>query len=333
MRALVTGGGGFVGRYIVEQLVARGDEVRVFCRGHYPALEPLGIEIVRGDIRDSAALTRACTKIEAVFHTAAVPGVWGSWEHYHGINTIGTEKLIKACLQNGVEKLIFTSSPSVVFDGHDHINADESLPYPEKYLCHYPHSKALAEQAVLRANAQTDLKTVALRPHLIWGPRDNHLIPRLIKRAKAGRLRIVGGGANQISTAYVENVAHAHLLACDALTDGSTVAGQVYFINEPEPVNLWRWLSTLLERAKLPPVQKRISAAHARRIGSLLESVYSLLRLPGEPPMTRFVAAQLSTSHTYSISKAQRDFSYQPIVSVEAGLAKYEPELIALAQQ
>lgn len=333
MKALVTGGGGFVGLYIVEQLLDRGDEVHVFCRGNYPMLKQLGVNVIRGDIRDSSAIINGCKNIEAVFHTAAVPGVWGSWSYYHGINTQGTINVIDACRNNAVQKLIFTSSPSVVFDGRDHLNADETLAYPETYLCHYPHTKALAEQAVLAANDPDRLLTVSLRPHLIWGPRDNHLIPRLITRAKAGRLRIVGSGENYISMAYVENVAHAHLQACDALSKDSEVAGQAYFINETEPVNLWEWLNTLLERAQLPPISKRISTANARRIGSALETVYGLLRLTREPPMTRFVAEQLSTSHTYSTAKAEQDFGYKSIVSVADGLAKLEPELRALARE
>jgi len=188
MRALVTGGGGFLGLYIVEQLVARGDAVQVLCRGSYPSLAELGVECIAGDVRDAQAVEAACAGIDTVFHVAAVSGIWGPWEHYHGINTLGTKNVIAGCRKHAVPRLVYTSSPSVVYDGNDHCDADESLPYPMKYLCHYPHSKALAEQAVLGAN-DAHLATAALRPHLIWGPRDNHLIPRLIERARSGKLR------------------------------------------------------------------------------------------------------------------------------------------------
>jgi nucleoside-diphosphate-sugar epimerase len=329
MHALVTGGGGFLGRYIVEQLVARGDRVRSFSRGAYPELEALGVETVRGDLSDEAAVRRACAGIDAVFHTAAVPGVWGPWTLFHETNTLGTENVLAACRATGVRKLIFTSSPSVVYDGRPHENASESLPYPERYLCHYPHTKALAEKAVLAASGQDGLVTVSLRPHLIWGPRDRHLIPRIIQRAAAGRLRRVGDGTNLISVSYVENVAHAHLLACDALDRGAAVAGRAYFINEPEPVNLWDFVNDLLGRAGLPPVTRWISARAAWLIGAGLEGVYRLLRLPGEPLMTRFVASQLSTSHWYDVSAARRDFGYRPIVLMEEGLGRTEPELRA----
>lgn len=327
MKALVTGGGGFLGLYVVEQLVKRGDDVRVFCRGRYDRLDQLGVEVHNGDLRDAAAVSNAVAGCDAVFHCAAVPGVWGSWDMYHGINTIGTENVIAGCQASGVQKLVYTSSPSVIFDGADHFDADESLPYPDSYLCHYPHSKMLAERAVLAANGTGPLATAALRPHLIWGPRDNHLIPRLISRAKSGRLRIVGDGKNQISMAYVENAAAAHLQAADALTLDSPVAGHAYFINEPQPVVMWDWITELLQIAGLPPVTRTISEKSAARIGRVLEMVWGTLRLKGEPPMTRFVAAQLAGSHCYSVKRAERDFGYHGIVSVEEGMRRITKEL------
>lgn len=328
MQTLVTGGGGFLGRYIVEQLVSRGDKVRVFSRKKYVELDALGIETIQGDIYDAAAIQQAAKGVETLFHVAAVPGVWGKWEMFHNINTIGTENVIAACRKNFVSKLIFTSSPSVIFDGKPHENGDETLPYPpaKSYLCHYPHSKALAEKKVLAANDE-HLSTVALRPHLIWGPRDNHLVPRLIQKAKSGRLRQVGDGNNFISMSYVENAAAAHLQAADALMPDSAVAGNAYFINEAEPVNLWNWINELLLIAELPPVKKQISAKAAWRIGAVLESFYKLFRLSSEPPMTRFVALQLSSSHYYNISKAKQDFNFTPIVSYPEAMKKMISEL------
>ena len=331
MRALVTGGGGFLGLYIVELLLAAGHQVRAFCRGRYPALDTLKVETVQGDLRDAPAVRRACEGMEAVFHTAAVPGVWGSWDMFHGINTLGTLNVIEACRAAGVARLIYTSSPSVVFDGHDHVDADESLPYPTRWLCHYPHSKALAEQAVLAANDAERLRTVSLRPHLIWGPRDNHLIPRLIQKARLGQLRRVGDGTNVVSVSYVENAAAAHLQAERSLANSTTPGGRAYFINEPQSVNLWDWIDDLLQRAGLPPVKRRISSRTASVIGAACELTWSALRLKSEPPMTRFVAAQLSGSHSYTIAAAQRDFGYQPLVSVVEGLRRVQRDLDALA--
>lgn len=333
MKALVTGGGGFLGLYIVEQLLNRGDEVRVFCRGRYSALEQLNVEVVQGDVQDPDAVTSACNDIDAVFHVAAIPGIWGSWKRYHGINTVGTQNVIKGCQAKGVQRLIYTSSPSVVFDGSDHIDADESLPYPKTWQCHYPHSKALGEQAVLAANDDDSLRTVSLRPHLIWGCRDNHLLPRLIAKAKSGRLRRVGDGSNVVSVVNVENAAAAHLQAEASLRDSVSAAGKTYFVNEPEAVNLWDWIDELLQTAGLPVLKKSISYKAAHRIGAVMEGVWSTLRLKSEPPMTRFVASQLAGSHSYSIAAAQRDFDFTPVVSMEEGMARVTDELQQLARE
>jgi len=342
MRALVTGGGGFLGLYIVEQLLQRGDSVRVFCRGMYPQLQELGVEVHNGDVRHAESVQRACEGIETVFHAAALPGIWGRWKRFYGINTLGTQNVIAACRDKGVAKLIYTSSPSVIYDGRPHENVDETYPYPEpsQFLCHYPHTKMLAEKAVLAANlppgnhrGRKTLATSALRPHLIWGPRDNHLIPRLIERAKSGRLRRIGDGTNRISMTYVENAAAAHLQAADTLAPDSANAGKAYFINEPKPVNLWDWIDELLQRAGLPPVKKRLSAKAAWKVGAVLETVYRCLFLPGEPPMTRFLASQLSSSHYYSIDAAQRDFGFSPPVDAEEGMRRLQPELRRIADR
>jgi nucleoside-diphosphate-sugar epimerase len=327
VHALVTGGGGFLGRYIVEQLLARGDRVCIYSRGDYPDLAALGVEIRQGDLRDESAVLDATAGVDAVLHVAAQPGIWGPWKTYYEINTLGTQHVINACWKQGVEKLVYTSSPSVVYDGKPHLSADESLPYPTRYLCHYARSKALAEQAVLRANGERGLNTIALRPHLIWGPRDNHLVPRLIERARTGRLIRVGDGTNLISMSYVENAAAAHLQALEALRPDSACAGKAYFINEAQPVRLWDWINQLLELAGLPPVRRSISPVMAWAAGGVCEAVYTLLRMKSDPPMTRFLASQLSRTHVYSIANAQRDFRYTPIVSFAEGMHRIAPEV------
>lgn len=323
MRALVTGGGGFLGQYLVEQLLSAGHAVSVYSRGAYPELVRIGVKVVQGDLRNAQSVTDACNGIDAVFHTAAVPGIWGSWPTYYNINTVGTQNVIDACRRHRVPRLIHTSSPSVVFDGSDHVDANESLPYPTNWLCHYPRSKALAEQLVLAANSD-DLKTVSLRPHLIWGKRDNHLIPRLLRKARSGRLRIVGDGKNQVSMINVENAAAAHIQAEQELRSSSKCEGKAYFINEAKPVNLWDWINDILDRAKIAPITKQISATSAYRIGAIMETLWKVL--PGEPPMTRFVASQLATSHVYSIQNAINDFGFEPIISVEDGMQKMQTD-------
>jgi nucleoside-diphosphate-sugar epimerase len=327
MHALVTGGSGFLGRYIVERLAARGNRVRSLSRRAPDDLASLGVDVVSGDIRDAETVGDACRGVDTVFHVAALPGVWGDPSEFHDINVVGTRNVLAGCRAHGVRRLIYTSSPSVVYDGRPHTGADESLQYAAAFLCAYPQTKAIAERAVLDAHGTGRLAAVALRPHLIFGPRDPHLLRRVVQRAAAGKLRRVGDGTNQVSVSYVENVADAHLKACDALTPAAACAGKAYFINEPQPVNLWDFINDVLQRAGLPAVTRTVSAGTAWRIGSALELAYRLLRLRGEPPMTRFMASQLSTSHWYDMSAATRDFGYDPQISLEEGLRRTEPEL------
>lgn len=327
MLALVTGAGGFLGRYVAEQLLDRGDRVRSFSRQRHGALDALGIDTLQGDLRDADAVARACEGVDVVFHTAGVAGIWGSWKHFHGINTIGTQNVVAACRQHGVPRLVYTSSPSVTFDGSDQRGIDESAPYPTKWLCHYPHSKALAEQQVLAANDEGRLMTCSLRPHLIWGPRDQHLIPRLLARARSGKLLRVGDGSNHVDMVYVENAAVAHLQAADALRAGSPVCGRAYFISQGDPVNCWDWINEILELAEVEPVRKAISLKSAWRIGVVLETSYGLFRLRSEPPMTRFLAAQLATSHYFDITRARHDFGYEPLISTAEGMRRLAASL------
>ncbi|MCU0962299.1 MAG: NAD-dependent epimerase/dehydratase family protein, partial [Pirellulaceae bacterium] len=260
--------------------------------------------------------------VDVVFHAAALAGVWGAWSTYYATNVHGTLNVIDACRRAGVPKLVFTSSPSVTFDGRDQCGVDERAGYPRRWLCHYPHTKALAEQAVLAANGVGGLATCSLRPHLIWGPRDGHLIPRLIDRARRGRLRQVGDGSNLIDTVYVENAARAHLLAADRLRLGGPVAGRAYFISQGEPVRCWDWINAVLRLAGLPPVRRRISAVAAWRLGAVLECLHRGLGWDREPVMTRFLAAQLSTSHYFNIARARDDLDYAPQVSLQDGMER-----------
>jgi len=322
MHALVTGAGGFLGRYVVEQLLARGDRVRALCRRDHPVLARPGVEIVHANLADAAATIEACRGVDVVFHTAGMAGIWGRWRDYYATNTLGTRHVVEGCRAHRVGKLVFTSSPSVVFDGRPLEGVDESAPYPRRWLCHYAHSKALAEQCVLAANGRDGLATCALRPHLVWGPRDPHFGPRLVERARRGRICRVGDGANLIDTTYVENAAEAHLLAADALRPDGPVAGRAYFLSQGQPVNCWEWINRLLGLAGLPPVSQSISLAAARRWGAVLEGTYRLLGLRREPPMTRFLAAQLGTSHYFDIARARRDFGYVPTITTEEGLRR-----------
>jgi nucleoside-diphosphate-sugar epimerase len=328
MTTLVTGGGGFLGGSIVRQLLARGDTVRSFARGTYPDLAKLGVEICQGDLGDAEAVSEAVRGCRRVFHVAAKAGVWGPPASYHHPNVLGTENILAACRRHGVRHLIFTSSPSVTFAGHDEAGIDESAPYPARYLCAYPETKARAEQAVLAAN-DASLQTVALRPHLIWGPGDTQLVPRIVARARAGRLRIVGSGQNRVDSVYIDNAADAHLLAADELAGEGKCAGKPYFITNGEPLPMAVLLNRILEAAGDPPVTRQISARAAYALGAALEVLYGLLGREAEPPMTRFVARQLAAAHWYDIGAAQRDFGYLPTVSIDEGMERLARDLRA----
>ena len=322
MNALVTGANGFLGLYVVEQLVARGDRVRAFCRKSCPELDSLGVDLFHGDLRDRQQVVEACRGVDTVFHVGGIAGIGVLWKDFYKINTLGTQYVVEGCTTHGVGRLVYTSSPSVTFDGRNEEGIDESAPYAQRWLAHYPHSKALAEQRVLASNGRNGLQTCALRPHLIWGPRDRNLIPRLLQRARSGRLYRVGDGTSRIDTVYVENAATAHLQAADALRPDSPVAGQAYFISQGEPVNCWTWLNELLAMAGLPPVRKSMSLPVAKAFGGLYELTYRLLRLSSEPPMSRFLATQLATSHYFNIGRARRDFGYAPRISMAEGMRR-----------
>lgn len=324
MSVLVTGGGGFLGRYIVEQLLKHGEHVRVLSRQKYPELESLRVECIQGDLRDKAAVEGAVRGCEVVYHVAALAGIWGRWEDYYGINVQGTQNIIDACLAWNVERLVYSSSPSVTFNGTDQKGVDESAAYPEKWLAHYPHSKAIAEQAVLQANRPGALLTCAIRPHLIWGPRDGHLIPRLIERAKTGRLRIVGDGKNLVDMVYVDNAASAHIQAAGALVNTpEKVGGKAYFVTQGAPVRLWDWINEILAMEGIPPIRKRVSANVAYYAGAAMETTYKMIgRMHEEPRMTRFLARQLATHHYFDISAARHDLGYSPKVSTEEGMQR-----------
>lgn len=341
MHALVTGGGGFLGGYIIEALLSRGDQVRSFGRGDYPQLVAQGVDVAHGDIRDSTALAVACAGSECVFHCAALPGIGMDRSAYDSVNRGGTELLLAYARRSGVKRFVYTSSPSVVFAGADQCGVNESAPYDFAWMeanrAYYSYTKACAEQAVLAANSN-EMKTCSLRPHLIWGPGDTHLIPRLLARARAGRLRRVGDGSNLVDIAFVENVADAHLKAADALiadwptaemasSSAATPAkfspeGRAYFISQGEAVNCWNWIDEVLALAGLPAVNQVMTRGMAQRIGRVCESVYGFLGLRSEPPMTRFLADQLSASHWFDISAARRDLGYEPRVTTAEGMRR-----------
>lgn len=326
MNALVTGGGGFLGKAIVGLLLDRGDRVRILARGRYPELAERGVETVEGDVADPAVVQRAVAGCDVVFHVAGKAGMWGPREAYWQTNVTGTRNVIAACRAQGVPRLVYTSTPSVVHGGGDIEGADESLPYPEHFEGPYPETKAIAEREVLAANSP-GLATVAIRPHLIWGPGDNHLIPRLLERARAGRMVFVGSEDKLIDTIYIDNAASVHLAAADRLAPGAACAGRAYFVSQGEPWPASKISNAILAAAGLPKVTRRIPVGLAYAVGTVSEFVYRSFGIESEPPVTRFVASQMSTAHWYDISAARRDLGYEVRVGMEEGLERLRQAL------
>ena len=335
MQVAVTGGGGFLGQALCRALVERGLKVRSLSRNTYRPLAALGVHQAQVDIGGFAGLTEALRGVEAVFHVAAKAGAWGDFRDYFDANVRGTRNLIAACSMNGVATLVHTSTPSVAHRGAvpvEGLSADKA-PLATRFKAVYPATKLVAEQAVLEANS-AQLATVALRPRLIWGPGDNHLLPRLVERARAGKLRLVGDGSNRIDTTFIDNAVAAHLAAFDALhgKPKAKCAGKAYFISNGEPKPVSDVINSLLRVAGAPMADKLIPFRAAYWLGAACERAWSWLPLSGEPPMTRFLAEQLATPHWYDMGPARADFGYQPKVSFIEGLKRLGESLRAEAR-
>lgn len=304
--------------------------MRVFGRGSYPELEALGIETVRGDLCDEAAVRAACDDRDTVFHAGAKVGLWGRAEDYERINVQGTKNVLRACLGTGVSKLVFTGSPSVVFDGRDIEGIDESAPYPEHFDSDYSRTKALAERMVMAADHDR-LSTVSLRPHLIWGPGDRHLLPRLVARARSGRLFRIGRESKLIDTIYIDDAVEAHILAAIQLSPLSDLSGKAYFLSSGDPRPLWEIVDRMLASAGLGPVRRSVPKGLALGLAEACEVVWRTLGLCSEPPLTRFLIGQLTTAHWFDIRAAKRDLGWRPRISFEDGMSRLAQWLRASA--
>jgi 2-alkyl-3-oxoalkanoate reductase len=321
MNALVTGGGGFIGSALANELLKKGYRVTSLSRNDYPALRRAGIEVKTGDISDINQVLKACEGMDIVFHVAAKAGTSGCYSDYYRANVTGTINIIHACKMNNIKYLIYTSSASVVFNGKNIEGGDESLPYPPMPLSYYTATKAFAEQMILQANSPR-LRTIALRPHLVYGPEDNHLLPEIISRAKTGKLRRIGNGKNMIDVTYIDNVTAAHINAAKAVVNNPETAGNAYFITNGEPVLLWDFLNMMLVISGCETVGKWIPASTALFISGFAESFYKIFPGTAEPILTRFLVSELTRSHWFNISRARRLLNYNPGISNIEGLKK-----------
>lgn len=322
MTALVTGGSGFLGRALVVSLLGEGHRVRTLSRGAVPELAEAGVDTRRGDVADADVVSEAARGCDVVFHVAAKVGAAGAYEDFYRTNVRGTHNVIEACRAHGVSRLVFTSTPSVVF-GHDDLEGvDESQPYPEHYEAFYPQTKAEAERAVMAADGE-ELRTVCLRPHIIWGPGDTSLLPRL--RARASKLRRIeaGGPPKKMDTTYIDDAVAAHRLAAVALqARAGDVGGKAYFISSGQPVEIWPFIDRILQATGKPPVQGSASRGLALAAGWVFETAHKLRGAGGEPRMSRWIVRELTTSHWFDISAARRDLGFEPQVDLDTGLAR-----------
>ncbi|HVZ65985.1 MAG TPA: NAD-dependent epimerase/dehydratase family protein [Lacunisphaera sp.] len=317
--AFVTGASGFIGGQLVARLLAAGRPVRALSRRPLPELAARGAEVILGDLDNLAALVQGCTGATTVFHVAGRVGVWGPAREFFHVNVEGTSNVIVACRAARVPRLVYTSSPSVVYRDGDLSGVDESAPLCTVAPCAYPTSKAAAERLVQAAHGE-DLATISLRPHLVWGPGDQNVVPRVLALARRGRLKIIGSGRNRVDVTHIANVVDAHLLAEQALVDsGAPAGGKAYFITNGEPVVLWDWINQLLRGVGVPEITSHVPLGAAYAAGGVMEALWRVLPLKGEPPMTRFVAKEMATEHWFDISAARRDLGYIPRITMAAG--------------
>jgi nucleoside-diphosphate-sugar epimerase len=321
MKVLVTGGGGFLGSAIIDKLIKAGYEVTSFSRSEHENIKGFGAGFIQGDLKIAEQVSEAVYGMDAVIHTAAMVGYWGKYDDFYDVNVNGTKNIVHACRKMGIRNLVHTSSPSVIFDGKDMKGPDETVPYPAKYDTFYSKTKAIAERYLLSSN-DTELRTLSLRPHLIWGPGDTHIIPGLIERAKQGKMIRVGDGKNIADMVYVDNAADAHILALEALEKNPNSRGRPYFITNGEPRNVWDFIEEILKAAGLGPIKRSVPAGPALAYGALLETYYKVFRKGKEPPLSRFLVKELITSHWYDISAARKELGYEPKVTMDEGLKR-----------
>ena len=315
MRVLVTGASGLLGGAVARELAARGHEVRAFQRR--PAGLP-GIADEPGSITDADAVRRAVRGVDAVVHLAAKVSLAGDPAEFSAVNVEGTRRLIAEAAHAGIRRFIHISSPSVAHTGSP-IAGDDARPAdPEHARGDYARTKAIAERLALAADSP-GFAVVAVRPHLVWGPGDTQLVARIAQRAAAGRLPLLGSGAALIDTTYLDNAATAIAAALDRAED---VHGQAYVVTNGEPRPVAEMLAGICRAAGVRPPARHVPAGLARGAGGAIEALWRMRPGADEPPMTRFLAEQLSTSHWFDQRRTRADLRWSPSVSIDEGLAR-----------
>ncbi len=317
MKVLVTGASGMLGRAVATGVALAGNEVRTFQRGP-SGLAVSGIEDIRGSLTDGAAVTHAVQGMDAIVHLAAKVSLAGEAAEFDAVNVGGTRDLLAAARAAGAARFVYVSSPSVAHAGVSIVGDDARVADPGHASGDYARTKAIAELLALAADAP-GFAVVAVRPHLVWGPGDTQLIARIVDRARRGRLPLLGDGAALIDTTYVENAASAIVAA---LGRAPQVHGNAYVVTNGEPRPVADLLAGICAAAGVAPPTWRVPAGVARAAGSLIEAAWRLRPGTDEPPMTRFLAEQLSTAHWFDQRRTRADLQWQPAVSLDEGLAR-----------
>lgn len=312
----VSGGSGFVGRNLIRALVQRGDTVRALARSDSAAraVEALGAHAVYGDLVDTAGLRDALAGCATVFHAAALVAEWGPRQEFEAVNVEGTRQLLAAAQTAGVSTFVHVSTEACFADGSPLINIDETRPFPEHPLPRYPATKARAERLVLAANTAT-LRTVAVRPRLIWGGDDSSLLPQIVDAVRQGRFAWIGGGRHLSSTCHIDNVIEGCLLA-----ERQGRGGQAYFLSDGAPLPFRDFLSRLLATQGVDAGGRSLPRGLAWTLGGTCEWLWEHLPLRGAPPATRMVANLFGQEVTVNDGKARRELGYVGRMSVDAGL-------------
>jgi len=276
MKIIVSGGTGFLGSSLAQNLSVAGHEVHTI--GRKPASIACSNKLIHHtfDLSKDMLNPSLLADTDIFFHIAAKAGVWGEYSEFYNANVVATEKILVACESANIPRLIYTSTPSVVFCGKSIVGGNESLQYGNTRFSPYAETKAIAEQKVLGAHSTGKIQTIALRPHLVWGENDPHLLPRVIARHKAGKLRIIGSGQNQVDLTHIENVTHAHICAMQEMIRNKNLGGKPYFIGQSEPVFLWKWLNQVFQSIDLPPLTKKLSFQNAFILGASLEKIWKI---------------------------------------------------------